>query len=75
MFSKEFSAEAFDTMCFLARRSPSKTIECRTSLEVCTESYTDYSRLREFGSPSKVCVRDAHRQKKDETMRISRIHI
>ena len=47
--SKDFSAKAVSTTCFLVNRSPSTEIEFKTLEEVWSGKPADYSNLRIFG--------------------------
>jgi hypothetical protein len=49
---KEFWAEAMSMACYLMNRSPTTSIECKTSEEVWSGMPSDYSNLKVFGCPA-----------------------
>ena len=50
--SKEFWAKTINMACYLANRSPSTTIDCKTPFEIWSSTPADYSALKIFGCPA-----------------------
>ena len=54
--SKSFWADAALTSCFLINRSPSVSIDKKTSIKVWSGTLAVYSDLNIFGYPTYACV-------------------